>query len=160
VLRRYDFNGHHNMSRLSMQFLPTCVHVWQDYVLICDGVNNLIRVAHQDHDFIYTFAGNGTEGFVNWFVPARSMALQSVDGVAVDAIGRVFIADNTAHQVYVANPTSTQCPVGWYYTPGLFAEWCSHECIPGHFCPSGTMWPNLPLCPAGTYGDRSRLPSD
>lgn len=33
-------------------------------------------------------------------------------------------------------------------------------CFPGHYCPSGTMFPTQHKCPAGTWSDRSGLESE
>jgi sugar lactone lactonase YvrE len=61
-------------------------------LFIADTYNNVIREV-KPSGTISTFAGNGTAGFAGDNGPATAAELASPDGVAVDALGNVYIAD-------------------------------------------------------------------
>jgi sugar lactone lactonase YvrE len=61
-------------------------------LFIADTYNNVIREV-KPSGTISTFAGNGTAGFAGDNGPASAAELTSPDGVAVDALGNVYVAD-------------------------------------------------------------------
>jgi trimeric autotransporter adhesin len=60
---------------------------------IADSFNNVIREVSAGTGVITTVAGNGTEGSSGDGGPAPSAALRNPNGVAVDSVGNVYIAD-------------------------------------------------------------------
>ncbi len=80
-------------------------------LVVADGGNQLIRVvAHRTGQFygqsmtagdIYTVAGDGTAGFSGDGGPATSAAFSGPQGVAVDGLGNLLIADTNNNRVRV-----------------------------------------------------------
>ena len=54
---------------------------------------NIIRRVEAQSGIITTVAGNGTRGYAGDNGPATNASLNSPSGVAVDALGNLFIAD-------------------------------------------------------------------
>jgi hypothetical protein len=74
-------------------------------VYIADTKNDRIRMV-DTLGIIHTFAGNGTRGFGGDGSLATSAALNRPEGVAVDSMGNVYIADtenNVVREVYCPN---------------------------------------------------------
>jgi len=68
-------------------------------IYIGDSGNNRVRKVIISTGFIATIAGTGTCGFSGDAGPATSAELCSPSGVAVDSLGRVFIADYSNFRV-------------------------------------------------------------
>ena len=64
-------------------------------VYIADGENNRIRMVNATNGIITTIAGNGTAGYTGDGGQATSAKLSMPWGVAIDASGNVYIADNS-----------------------------------------------------------------
>jgi trimeric autotransporter adhesin len=90
-------------------------------IYIADCYNNLIRLVSKSTGIIITLAGNGRRGYGGDNGQATSATLQCPQGVAVDALGRVYIADQSDRIRMVeatelptsapsAAPTSTKAP--------------------------------------------------
>jgi hypothetical protein len=62
-------------------------------IFIADTGNNVIREVNASTGIISTIAGNGTAGYTGDGYAATSAKLNNPTGVAVDAVGDVFIAD-------------------------------------------------------------------
>ena len=75
-------------------------------VLTADPGNSRIRKVALDGT-ISTVAGNGTEGFSGDGGPATDAQLFRPDGVAVDAAGNLFVADNGNHRIRKVAPDGT-----------------------------------------------------
>jgi hypothetical protein len=60
---------------------------------IADAQNNCIRKVTASTGIITTVAGNGTQGFSGDGGPATSAALYNPEGLTVDSIGNLYIAD-------------------------------------------------------------------
>jgi cysteine-rich repeat protein len=67
-------------------------------VFLADTYNQRIRRIDADGRVV-TIAGTGTEGFSGDGGPATRATLRRPEGVAVDAAGRVFIADTENHRI-------------------------------------------------------------
>lgn len=68
-------------------------------VYISDAGNYRIRVVYNTDGKIYTFAGNGAKGYTGDGLAAGSAQLDSLTGIAVDAVGSVYAADKNRHCV-------------------------------------------------------------
>jgi uncharacterized protein (TIGR03437 family) len=67
-------------------------------VYIVDTFNDRIRKVTTDGN-IATFAGNGNTGFSGDGGPAISAALNSPEGIAIDAAGNIYIADTVNNRI-------------------------------------------------------------
>ena len=70
---------------------------------ICDVANNRIRKVDNSTGIITTIAGNGTMGFSGDGGPAVSAELGNPDGIALDAAGNIYIADQTNNRIRMIN---------------------------------------------------------
>lgn len=96
-------------------------------VVIADSANNVVRVIPQQSgifygvsmnaDDIYTIAGNGTAGYSGDTGPGSSAQLDDPQGIAVDALGDVIIADTNNNLIRVV-PMSSGVFFGYPYTAG------------------------------------------
>jgi predicted nucleotidyltransferase len=78
-------------------------------VLFADSSNSRIRFVPKTGgtyfgqtmtaNYIYTIAGNGTEGYLADNVAATSTQINKPHGLSVDAGGNIFIADTTNHRI-------------------------------------------------------------
>jgi hypothetical protein len=68
-------------------------------VYIADNGNNRVREIVKATGIILTVAGNGSGGFSGDNGPATAAKLSSPTGVAVDAAGNLYIADNGNHRI-------------------------------------------------------------
>jgi trimeric autotransporter adhesin len=70
-------------------------------IYIADSYDHRIRVVTKATGFISTVTGSGYHGFVNSRVEAQSVSAQfsGLHGVAVDALGNVYIADTYDHRI-------------------------------------------------------------
>ncbi len=62
-------------------------------VFIADTMNNRVREVYAGNDVITTVAGNGRQGFSGDGGPATSASLWEPRGIAIDALGNLFISD-------------------------------------------------------------------
>jgi len=85
-------------------------------IYIGDAGNNRVRKVTISTGLISTVAGTGTCGFSGDTGPATSAELCSPSGVAVDAIGRIFIADYSNFRVRLV---STNGNISTYAGTGL-----------------------------------------
>jgi DNA-binding beta-propeller fold protein YncE len=67
-------------------------------VIFADTDNHVVRRIDED-GLVHTIAGTGTAAFLGDGGPATSAGLQSPFGLAVDALGRVIVADSGNHAV-------------------------------------------------------------
>jgi hypothetical protein len=70
---------------------------------IADGLNNRIREVNAVTSIITTVAGNGTAGYAGDGSAATSAELNNPAGVAVDAVGYLYIADSGNNRVRKVN---------------------------------------------------------
>ncbi|OYV85702.1 MAG: hypothetical protein B7Z73_13060, partial [Planctomycetia bacterium 21-64-5] len=68
-------------------------------LFIADRGNNRIREVDHSTGIITTVAGNGTSGFSGDGGPATAAEIQPPQGVAVDSLGDLFIADNNNERI-------------------------------------------------------------
>jgi uncharacterized protein (TIGR03437 family) len=66
---------------------------------IADSLNNKIRKVTASNSFINTFAGNSFNDFAGDGGPAVNAELNNPEGIAIDAIGNVYIADTFNHRI-------------------------------------------------------------
>ena len=71
---------------------------------IADTLNGRIRRVDR-HGIITTIAGRGVPGFSGDGGPARRASLDYPTGLAVDAVGNLFIADTHNHRIRQVNPS-------------------------------------------------------
>ena len=86
-----------------------------DNVIIADSYNHRVRKLTVSNGLLTTLAGNGQAGFAGDGGVAPAASLQYPSGVAVDAIGSVYIADTDNHRVRKAevplDPPTNLAPV-------------------------------------------------
>ena len=93
------FGGDDGPATLASLSAPTGVAVDRsNRIYIADAGNHRIRRIDSD-DTIRTMAGDGEPGFAGDGGPAELARLQSPRGLAVDATGRVLIADSNNNRV-------------------------------------------------------------
>jgi sugar lactone lactonase YvrE len=68
-------------------------------IVIADEKNNRLRVLDLGANTLTTIAGIGPAGFAGENVPAASATLARPFGVAVDAAGRILVAERDAHRI-------------------------------------------------------------
>lgn len=91
---------------------------WHDgHVYVADTFNHAVRRVHALTGEVETLAGDGTAGFSGDGGPANSAQLDTPQGVAVDADGRVYIADSENHVVRRIDTDGTIAT--WAGTPGV-----------------------------------------
>jgi DNA-binding beta-propeller fold protein YncE len=90
-------------------------------VFIADALNNRIRRVDVDGT-ITTVAGTGEAGFAGDGGPAASAAFFTPRDVAVDAAGRVFIADTDSHRVRRIDVDGTITTVAGTGAPGFSGD--------------------------------------
>lgn len=69
------------------------------YVYVADTINHAVRRIEVATQTVETLAGDGTAGFAGDGGPATEARLDTPQGVAVDAEGRVYVADSENHVV-------------------------------------------------------------
>jgi len=83
---------------------PQCVRIDSiGNVYIADNFNDRIRKVDTS-GIISTIAGNGTAGFSGDNGPATAAELNAPSGVAIDATGKVYIADNFNNRIRRSGP--------------------------------------------------------
>ncbi len=93
-----DFSGDGGPATSASLFFPVGVAVdAAGNIYIADSFNNKVRKV--SNGIITTFAGNGATGFSGDGGPATSAALSYPDAVAVDSLGKVYIADSSNGRV-------------------------------------------------------------
>ena len=109
---QYGFSGDGGPATAAALSTPSGVAVdGSGNLVIADSANNRVRVlAARTGTFyrqamtagdIYTVAGNGTKGYSGDGGPAAAAALNLPNGVAVDGMGNLVIADTTNNRVRV-----------------------------------------------------------
>lgn len=95
-----------------------------DSIYIADGGNNRIRRLRSELDqagnpqwVVSTLAGNGTYGFADG--PAATAEFKYPQGVAVNAVGVVFVADTANHRIRRIATDGTVSTFAGDGTPGL-----------------------------------------
>jgi len=68
-------------------------------IYIADTNNHRIRKVDASTQFITTVAGNGTDDYNGDDIEATSAMLDTPKGVAVDALGNIYIADTNNHRI-------------------------------------------------------------
>lgn len=79
----------------------------QGHLYIADRANYRIRRVDLATGVISTVAGSGDRGYAGDGGPATAAMLDDVEGLAVDADGTVFIADNGNNRVRMVDPAGT-----------------------------------------------------
>ncbi|MEX2261043.1 MAG: hypothetical protein WD696_03785 [Bryobacteraceae bacterium] len=104
------FGGDGGPATLAHLRAPSAVALDRDSNLyIADTFNNRIRKV-SPNGIIETIAGNGQEGFGGNGGPATEGRLHSPTGVAVDAEGNVYVADQENHHIRKLTPLSPVQP--------------------------------------------------
>jgi sugar lactone lactonase YvrE len=91
-------------------------------LFIADSLNNVVREVDENGNII-TVAGNGTKGYMGNNGPATSAQLNNPQGVAVDALGNLWIADTgneVIREVFKANGEIITV-AGFHWPFGLFS---------------------------------------
>jgi sugar lactone lactonase YvrE len=81
-------------------------------LFIGDTGNCVIREVNLASGQINTIAGNGTADFAGDGGPATAAEVNNPCGIAVDASGRLFIADMYDNRIRLVTPTSPLLPIG------------------------------------------------
>ena len=88
------YSGDMGPATAAQFFNPLCVAVdSHGNYYIADSKNYVIRMVAAATGIITTIAGNGTLGFSGDGGPATSAQISTVEGLAVDSAGNVYIAD-------------------------------------------------------------------
>jgi len=83
---------------------PLCLTIdAQGNIYFVDSGNNLIRKITAATGVINTVAGTGTQGFAGDGGPALQAQFGSIDGLAADAQGNLYISDTTNSRVRMVN---------------------------------------------------------
>lgn len=68
-------------------------------IYVSDSSNNVVRMIAAGTGVITTVAGNGTAGYSGDGGPATSASLNAPNGLAVDLLGNIYIADTQNHAI-------------------------------------------------------------
>jgi hypothetical protein len=89
------YSGDNGLSTAASLSVPEAVAVdAAGNIYIADTFNYVIRKVAASTGFISTVAGNGTQGYSGDGGPATIAELYMPTGVAVDAVGNIYFADN------------------------------------------------------------------
>jgi sugar lactone lactonase YvrE len=98
------FSGDNGPAVEAELSFPVAVAVDPDgSIFIADTGNNRVRRVDVETGLIHTVAGNGQAGFAGDGGPATAALLNNPNGVAVDARGRLYIADSSNQRVRVVD---------------------------------------------------------
>jgi hypothetical protein len=86
-------------------------------IFIADTLNHRIRRVDASTGVIHTIAGNGVSGFSGDGGPALAAEITFPAGIAVDASGKVYFADENNNRIRVLTPTVPRLPQRFRYTP-------------------------------------------
>jgi len=100
------------------ELYPGDVKIYSGNLFISDFSNNVIREVNSSGT-ISTIAGNGTAGFSGDGGPATAAKLSSPQGIAIDASGNIFFADNGNCRVRKINTSGTISTVAGNGTYGF-----------------------------------------
>ncbi len=101
------FTGDNGPAVQAAISFPAAIALSRDgEILFADARNHRIRRIAADGT-IRTIAGNGSAGFSGDGGPALNAALNFPTGLAIDRLGRVFIADTQNHRVRMILPDGT-----------------------------------------------------
>lgn len=90
-------------------------------IYIADYANNRIRKVNTA-GIISTVAGNGTAGYSGDGAAATAAKINGPQGVAVDAVGNLYIADQTNNVIRMVNTTGTITTVAGNVTQGYSGD--------------------------------------
>ncbi|MFI5139493.1 MAG: T9SS type A sorting domain-containing protein [Sphingobacteriales bacterium] len=90
-------------------------------IYIADAFNNRIRKVNTS-GIITTVAGNGAAGFSGDSGIATSAELNAPEGVAVDALGDLYISDSGNHRIRKVNTTGIITTIAGNGTPGYTGD--------------------------------------
>lgn len=76
-------------------------------LFISDAINHRIRRVEAKTGIIFTVAGNGTNGFSGDGGPSAAAEMSFPTGIAVNASGKVYFADEMNNRIRVLTPTSS-----------------------------------------------------
>ena len=116
------YNGDGIFATAAALYTPTSVAVdAAGDLFIADQSNNRVREVIKATGLIVTVAGNGTQGYSGDNGPATAAELYYPTGVAVDAAGNLFIADNWNSRIREVNHatgviTTVAGNGGWGYS--------------------------------------------
>ena len=128
------FAGDGAAATLAELNAPSCIAVDKaGNIYIADASNQRIRKVNAITQTISTIAGNGNTGYIGTNIPATNAQLYNPWGIAVDASGNVYFADqsnNMIEEVFASNDSITllagfgQYSYGYNgdHIPGINAE--------------------------------------
>jgi sugar lactone lactonase YvrE len=85
---------------------------------IADTNNNVVRVVNAETHIITNFAGNHTQGYTGNGGLATAAEMNNPEGVAVDALGNVFISDSGNNVVREVTPNGLITTIAGNHTSG------------------------------------------
>jgi uncharacterized protein (TIGR03437 family) len=98
---------------------PLCLTIdAQGNIYFVDSGNNVIRKITAATGVINTIAGTGTQGFAGDGGPALQAQFGSIDGLAVDAKGNLYISDTTNSRVRMVNTSGIVSTIAGTGTQG------------------------------------------
>ena len=109
-----SFSGDSGLATLATLITPRSMALdAAGNIYIADFGNNRIRLVTKSTGVISTIAGDGTASFSGDGGQATSATLSGPTGVALDAAGNVYIADNENHRIrLVINSTGVISTIG------------------------------------------------
>lgn len=102
----FNFSGDEGLATAAQLYQPSGVRLdLSGNILISDTGNN--RVRKVTSETIATIAGNGAPGYSGDGGPAIKAQVNQPRGIAVDASGRILIADSGNHVIRAISPSGT-----------------------------------------------------
>jgi trimeric autotransporter adhesin len=107
-----SYSGDGGVATSVKLYLPSGVAIdASGNIYIADNSNNRVRLLTMSTGIISTVAGSGLDGYRGDGGPATSAAMNHPYGVAVDASGNIYIADNNNNCIrMVTSPSSSTAP--------------------------------------------------
>lgn len=106
---------------------------------IADFSNSRVRLVAAANGNITTVAGNGMLGYCGDGGAATAACLYLPEGVALDSLGNLYVADAYNNRVRVVTASTTLCPAGYFCTCGIPTP-CTNLST---FCPANVAAPLL-----------------
>ena len=120
---RYDFSGDGGRATAASLRYPQSVAVDQaGNLFVADLITNRIRMVSVSSGIITTVAGNGNYGYSGDGGRATSASLNYPAGIAVDASGNLFIADQANHAIRKVSPSGVITTVAGNGTSGYSGD--------------------------------------
>jgi hypothetical protein len=91
-------------------------------IYFTDAANNAVREIKASNGYIYTIAGVGFAGFTGDGGPATSAELSTPYGIAVNAAGEIFIADQSNNRIRKINTSGIISTVAGNGTAGFAGD--------------------------------------